>query len=121
MNLYWDFFSQGKPAYVKINFILLGDAIGLVKSTGGVPVLAHPEQNLKNDFSQVDNIIGQGIAGIEAFSSYHSREASEYFYKKALENKLIVTCGSDFHGKTKPDIKIGDCNLTIDESMILNV
>jgi predicted metal-dependent phosphoesterase TrpH len=121
VNLYWDFFAQGKPAYVKINFISLGDAISLVKSTGGVPVLAHPGQNLKNDFSQLDNIIGQGIEGIEAFSSYHSREVSEYFYKKALENNLVVTCGSDFHGKTKPDIKIGDCNLTIDESMILNV
>jgi predicted metal-dependent phosphoesterase TrpH len=121
VNFYWDFFAQGKPAYIKINFISLGDAITLVKSTGGIPVLAHPGQSLKSNFSLVDNIIDQGVTGIEAFSSYHSRETSEYFYKKALAKNLIVTCGSDFHGKTKPDIKIGDCNLTIDESMIFNI
>ncbi len=51
-----------------------------------------------------------GIDGVEAYSSYHSKEINDYFYNKAKELNILYTCGSDFHGKTKPAISLGENN-----------
>lgn len=107
VNFYWDYFAQGKPAYVPIKFISLEEAIRLIHKNGGKAVIAHPGNNLKDKLDLIDNLIEEGIEGIEVFSSYHTKEQIEYFYTKAIKNNMIITCGSDFHGKTKPNIEIG--------------
>lgn len=119
VNFYWDYFSKGKLAYVPINYITVNEAKEMIQQNKGIAVLAHPGQNLKNNYSFVDKIISLGIDGIEVFSSYHNQDEIDYFYGKACDNHLIATCGSDFHGKNKPTIKIGDCNLTIGEEKII--
>ena len=53
-----------------------------------------------------------GIDGIEAYSSYHTKEQSEFYDGYARKNNLIITCGSDFHGRTKPTIQLGNHKLT---------
>lgn len=108
VNFYWYFFSKGKPAYTEILFISLQEAISLIESTGGVPVLAHPSMNLKADRKQVFALIDVGIKGIEVYSSYHSEEDINFYSKVVSYNKLLMTCGSDFHGKNKPDIVIAE-------------
>lgn len=120
VNFYWDFFSQGKAAYIPISYISLREAINLIKSSNGVPIIAHPGNNLKNNMDAIDAIIKEGIEGIEVFSSYHSLEQTNYFNNKASENKVLVTCGSDFHGKNKPNIKIGECNCDLDYNSIIS-
>lgn len=107
VNFYWDYFAQGKPAYVPIKFISLKEAIRLIHKNEGKAVIAHPGNNLKDKLDLIDNLIEEGIEGIEVFSSYHTKEQIEYFYTKAIKNNMIITCGSDFHGKTKPNIEIG--------------
>jgi hypothetical protein len=43
------------------------------------------------------------------------------FYKDfALKHKLLLTCGSDFHGKTKPSIAVGSSNCENDEEGIIS-
>lgn len=119
VNLYWDFFSQGKVAYVPIQYLSLVAAKELIQTSGGVAVLAHPGQNLQGDFSRIDAILQEGIDGIEVFSSYHTPATAQYFLDKAKEYNLLVTCGSDFHGKNKPHIQIGDCDGTVSETAIM--
>lgn len=53
-------------------------------------------------------MVEKGLQGVECFSSYHSQETNDYFYHKAKELNLFFTCGSDFHGKTKPAIHLGE-------------
>ena len=53
-----------------------------------------------------DDIIKEGIDGIEVFSTYHSPEQIDYFYNRAEKNNLLMTFGSDFHGKNKPHIRL---------------
>ncbi len=113
VNFYWDFFSQGKAAYVPVKYISLRDTIELIKSSNGIPVIAHPGNNLKEYMAVIDSIIKEGIEGIEVFSTYHSKEQTDYFYQKAIEYKLPMTCGSDFHGKNKPNITIGGCDCSL--------
>lgn len=120
VNFYWDFFSEGKIAYVPIRYISLVEAKELIHKSNGIAILAHPGQNLKDDFSFIDKIIREKIDGIEVFSSYHSVDTVKFFFDKAKEFKMITTCGSDFHGKNKPLIEIGDCKLTINEDDIVN-
>lgn len=111
VNFYWDFCSQGKPAYVPIQFISLREAVTLIRDAGGIAVLAHPGINIHEDAALLDAIVAQGVVGLEAFSSYHSPEQTAFYQEQARLRDLAISCGSDFHGKIKPAIRIGgvDC------------
>jgi predicted metal-dependent phosphoesterase TrpH len=90
------YIGAGRPAYLsryKMNPI---EAVALVKSAGGVPVLAHP--GLNNVNYPLADLIEAGLAGIEAFHPAHSREQSCDFQILASQNGLIATGGSDYHG-----------------------
>lgn len=106
VHFYWDFFSQGRIAYVPIEFRSMNEIVKLIKESGGLAVLAHPGNNFKNCLEIADDIIKEGIDGIEVFSTYHSPEQIDYFYNKAEKNNLLMTFGSDFHGKNKPHIRL---------------
>ena len=108
VNFYWDYYVQGKPCYTEVIFPSLEKTIQLINDHGGVAVLAHPGNNLKGKFDIFDEMVEKGLQGVECFSSYHSLETNDYFYQKAKELDLLFTCGSDFHGKTKPAIHLGE-------------
>ena len=110
VRFYWDFFAKGKPAYVEISYLSLPDAAALIHSAGGAAVLAHPGQNLGGDDELLDQITEEKIDGIEVFSSYHSREQALHYLEAAEQKGLFVTCGSDFHGKNKPNSVLGGHN-----------
>lgn len=118
VNFYWDYYAQGKPCYTKVEFPSLKETIQIINDNGGIAVLAHPGNNLKGKFEVFDEMVKEGIQGVEAFSNYHSRESVEYFLNKGREYNLLVTCGSDYHGKTKPAIELGETRCTIDEKEI---
>ena len=106
VHFYWDFFSQGRIAYVPMGFRPMTEIVKLIKESGGLAVLAHPGNNFKNCLEIADDIIKEGIDGIEVFSTYHSPEQIDYFYNRAEKNNLLMTFGSDFHGKNKPHIRL---------------
>lgn len=108
VNFYWDWCSQGKPAYVPMRFMSLTEAIELIHDTGGYAVLAHPGNNLKNSPDLAADILAIGCDGIEAFSSYHTAKQNRYFYDMAIRLNRFFTLGSDFHGKAKPAIVMGN-------------
>lgn len=120
LNFYRDFLSQGKIAHVPLRYLHLKEAINLIKASNGIPVIAHPGDNLRNNMGMIDSIIKEGVRGIEVFSNYHTSEQVDYFRNKSEENKLIITCGSDFHGKNKPCIQLGDCNGIFEETLIID-
>lgn len=107
VNFYWDLCGRGKPAHVAVEYITLDECVGVITGAGGVPVLAHPGQSLKEAPDIVPELARHGIRGVEAFSSYHSPEACRHWKRVAEESNLFITCGSDFHGKTKPAIAMG--------------
>lgn len=107
VNFYWDYYAQGKPCYVKMAYPPMEDIIGIIHRNRGKAVLAHPGVNLKGREELLGEILDLGIDGIEAFSSYHTPEQAGEFYRQALDRGLFATCGSDYHGKTKPSIRLG--------------
>lgn len=107
INFYLDYFAQGKPAFVPISFITYKDAIEMIKDNGGIPIVAHPGLNLKNKEELTEKLLDHGAEGLEVFNNYHSMEQINYFAALVQKRNAIMTCGSDFHGKTKPLINIG--------------
>lgn len=118
VNFYWDYYAQGKPCYTEIVYPSLKETIDLIHRHGGKAVLAHPGNNLKGKFEVFDEMMKLGFDGVEAFSNYHTSETVDYFYDKGKEYGIMTTCGSDFHGKTKPAIELGECRCPYDEEFI---
>lgn len=119
VNFYWDFCAKGKAAYVPMNFISLEQAVNLVHRSGGMAVLAHPGNNIGRDEELLREIVEYRIDGIEVYSSYHDEETVCHYEKQAAKYHLISTVGSDFHGKTKPRIKLGSVSCKGQEEKIL--
>lgn len=119
VNFYWDYMDRGKPAYVETFFISLTEAIGVIKRAGGIPILAHPGLQIKENAHLLDQVIMQGVDGIEAYSSYHSEEQTLFYKEYAKEKGILVTCGSDFHGDIKPKISPGSVKCDGREEEIL--
>lgn len=107
VNFYWDFYSQGKPSHVEVQYPQMREIIDVIHRNKGVVVLAHPQVNLKGKRNLLTGIIDLGIDGIEAYSSYHSHDQAEDIVSEAKKRGLFITCGSDFHGKTKPSVFLG--------------
>ncbi len=108
VNFYWDFCSQGKPAHVPMHFMSLTAAVNAIQGNGGAAVLAHPGANMGQNLEITKSIIKTGIDGIEAYSSYHDDGTRQFYADICLNYGLIVTSGSDFHGKTKPSVHLGE-------------
>lgn len=107
VNFYWDYCSQSKAAYVPMEFISLQQAVDIIHHAGGIAVLAHPGNNTKENIELLDAIFTYDIIGMEVYSSYHSPQQLAFYQDYAQRHDLIITTGSDFHGKTKPSIQLG--------------
>lgn len=108
INFYHDFFAQGKPAYVKIDYMSYKNVIELIVDNGGTPIIAHPGQNLRGKEEIVEKLLNQGAQGLEVFNNYHDEHQIDYFAHLVKQKGMLMTAGSDFHGKTKPLIRVGD-------------
>jgi len=90
------YIGEDKPAYVKRYRLHPFDSIKMITNAGGIPVLAHP--GLLIDKEIIKHLIANGLKGIEVYHSKHSKTDTEIFKNFALENNLLITGGSDFHG-----------------------
>lgn len=103
------------------------ECLDLIINSGGVPVLAHPkslELSEKEFLVLLKDMINYGLKGIEVYHSSHTKEEMNYYLEIANKYNLLISGGSDYHGKTvKPDIELGsgkDNNLKIKELSLLN-
>ena len=92
---------KDKPAYVKGYKIHYKEAIKAIKDAGGIAILAHPGQIHKGMLveSFVRELKYCGLRGIEVYHPSHSCEEINKFYNMAKKYKLLITGGSDYHGK----------------------
>lgn len=107
VNFYWDWFHQGRPCFVPVELPSLSEAVVLIHRHGGVAVIAHPGANLGARNEALSAILDCGVDGIEVYNNYHSPDQCARYREAAQSRNLLITCGSDFHGKTKPAIRLG--------------
>lgn len=103
------------PSYNKIRSknkcLYCEECIKLILDSDGIPVLAHPKQlkmNKREFLVLLKYLITCGLKGIEVYHSCHNEEDIKFYLEVAEANNLLISGGSDFHGKSvKPDIELG--------------
>ena len=80
------------------------ETIKLIKAAGGVAVIAHPLASQRGRTISMDlfeSLISAGLDGIEVDHRDHSESEKSELLRFAIENELIVTGSSDYHGTGK--------------------
>ena len=102
--------GAGAQAYVPKERLTPAEGISLVRAAGGVPVLAHPGL-LDLDRNGLESLLrklkGLGLEALEAYYSEHDEATRRGLVSLAARLGLAVSGGSDFHGASKPQVKLG--------------
>lgn len=97
------FLNRGKPAYLDRYRPSVPEATAMIRSMGGVSILAHPgllRFNSTTDLLKfhILRLQSQGIEGIETHYPSHSRSVKLHLTIIAQKLNLLESGGSDFHG-----------------------
>lgn len=104
------YLGESGPCYVPREYLTPEEAIYRITKNGGISVLAHPilyhlpDKELER---LVEQLSANGLVGLEAVYSSNMGYDEEKLKKLAGRYGLLITGGSDFHGKNKPDLDIG--------------
>jgi 3',5'-nucleoside bisphosphate phosphatase len=102
------YLSSGRPAYVPAPGVSVTDAVALAAKAGGVAVLAHPGRLAPDER---DRVLGEaleaGVDGVEVWHSQHDAGLRRSLEALADRHGLLATGGSDYHGRHKPDVRVG--------------
>jgi predicted metal-dependent phosphoesterase TrpH len=104
------FLARDRPFYAPREGLDFEVAANAVHSAGGLVVLAHPA-SLYVSWGKLPDTIARfkerGLDGIEAWHPAAKPGACRRFAELGRSLGLLVTAGSDFHGETRPDRKLG--------------
>ncbi len=91
------YLAVGRPAFVPRRTLAAGHAIDLIRSAGGIAVLAHPLSVYELE-SELPSLVQQGLAGIEVYYGEYGSSQRDSLAEWASTYNLIATGGSDYHG-----------------------
>lgn len=100
----------GRPAFIPADGLDPDEAVRLVVTSGGVPVLAHPASlalPARHLESFVQRLASRGLAGIEVHRPDHTPEQRDAYAAIARRRHLLDCGGSDFHRLEGP-FPLGD-------------
>jgi 3',5'-nucleoside bisphosphate phosphatase len=102
------YLSSGRPAYVPAPSVSVTDAVALAGKAGGVAVLAHPGRLGDGERDRVlAEALEAGVDGVEVWHSQHDAELRRSLAGLVERYGLLATGGSDYHGRHKPDVRVG--------------
>lgn len=86
------------------------EAAALIKKAGGKSFLAHLYGYYVDNHEDFLNSITSlnALDGIECYHSLHSIEKTKHLLNYCKEHNLYACGGSDYHGKLKPNVKMGE-------------
>lgn len=103
-----DYMVRGKAAFIEQFIPDATEVLAVIRESGGVPVLAHPGSSLgPEDDELIRELLPHGLKGLEVYTSRHNREQENHYLACCQRENLISTCGSDFHGRLKPYVQLG--------------
>lgn len=92
------YLGKGGPAYVPRKVLTPSRAVSVLLDAGAIPVLAHPGTGGEEVLRE---LIPLGLRGVEVFHPDHTVALRRYYCRRAVEEGLLITGGSDFHGDSK--------------------
>lgn len=108
------YLKEGRPGYVPHRWAKLADAVGWIRTAGGVAVIAHPGryaytelqmQALYDEFKQL------GGVGIEVVTGSHTPDQYAQYAHVARQYGFLASRGSDFHGTGESRANLGQLPL----------
>lgn len=99
------------PCFVPREKITPEDGVRLILNAKGIPILAHPllygmgEERLQ---CLIERLKDAGLVGMEAIYSTYTPSEEVQMRRLAEKNGLLPSGGSDFHGKAKPGLSMGN-------------
>jgi predicted metal-dependent phosphoesterase TrpH len=91
------YLNRNAPGYVAHYKLAPLDAIHLINSVHGLPVLAHPA-GLPDLETLLPPLCEAGLAGLEVYYGEYSEDTVQWLHRLADMHSLIPTGGSDYHG-----------------------
>ena len=105
------YLKRGARAYAPKSILSPQEAIEVIREAGGIPVLAHPFSLLPEGESELESMVSDlkdgGLMGLECYYSEHDDSFTSMCLEIARRYQLVITGGSDYHGKAKPHIMLG--------------
>jgi predicted metal-dependent phosphoesterase TrpH len=99
------YIGPDNPGFVPGSPLLPAHVIGVIRTAGGIPVLAHPVYMKRDDV--IEHFVQDGLAGLEVYHSGHTPELVRRYGQLADRLGLLKTGGSDFHGDAKEGLSVG--------------
>lgn len=118
-NFVNDFFAVGKVAYVPIVHPSIEDMISIIKSSGGVCMLAHPMFTFKDHIEVLKEVLDLGIDGVEVFNPRHSNKDKQYLLNLAKQRNLFISAGSEYHGEHKKQFELAKTTCPVESEKIV--
>ncbi|AAW39110.1 PHP domain-containing protein [Dehalococcoides mccartyi] len=91
------YIGRGGPAYVERIKMNPEEAVRLVLSCGGIPVMAHPLTIMDHE-PMVERLVQAGLMGLECHYGGFNPQQIDGLVKLAGKHHLLTTGGSDYHG-----------------------
>ncbi|MGB5539379.1 MAG: PHP domain-containing protein [Gammaproteobacteria bacterium] len=105
------FLVNNKPGYVSGQWASLEDALAWIRAAGGIAVIAHPAR-YGMTASKLRRLIGEfrelGGIGMEVVSGSHTRDNIDTMAALCRNERLLASCGSDYHGPENCWIRLGE-------------
>lgn len=94
------YIGTGKPAYVPRYKLTPDDAVRLIASANGLPVIAHPIElpGLAELRNWLPNLCKAGMVGLETYYGPYTTQDEQALQSLAQQYQLVATGGTDFHG-----------------------
>ena len=105
------YLGNGKPCclrHVRLDFT---KAISMIRSAGGVAVIAHPGTMGSDDL--FSDYVTAGLGGIEVYHIKHRKQEINRYLSIAENHGLIATGGSDCHGSVPGRLLMGRATVDI--------
>ncbi|HIQ62273.1 MAG TPA: PHP domain-containing protein [Candidatus Avichristensenella intestinipullorum] len=101
--------NAGRPAYVPKEPIGVPEGVRRLRALGAVVCLAHPGRLRMEESALLARLPGWTEAGLEGMEAYHpSHRDPERYARMARRHGLLVTGGSDCHGRRGERSWIGE-------------
>ena len=107
------------PAYSSKKGLTPAEAVKLIHDAGGLAVWAHPTRSPSEraeilDFQKGEHLLVKwrewSLDGLEIYYGAYTPEEAAWTRDMSLQYNLLGTGGSDFHGTTKPGVRLGQVN-----------
>lgn len=105
------FLRKNGAAYASRQLLPVRQAISMISAAGGIAVLAHPGSLKLTEAALVSltrQLMDDGLCGIEVYHPMNSQKTVQLLVKLCHNSDLIITGGSDFHGRDGDKAPMGE-------------